>query len=407
MIPPVTMDFFTALAWCEAGWAIRPEICKVSALFTGQVSVAGDLPLFWISGEPAGNPGVFFYASDAATGVNTGNVLTLALMKRLDWTTLPPSGTSTNMERTNPNAARAAAAAASSGGGSGGGSGSLPVGSPGGSGGSFGGSGGGGGGSGGGSPGSGGKPARTAPELTVVVNNTTFPTCVPLREDETPNPNPVTDDFTVDVSLADQTGYTGQQFFYSVRWGCAGKSDICLHGIITVGGTQSGAFTVTNGPRGADVRVMATANLPNSSLTTQGSDSSAMRDTNCGVCPDVTITFGPGNDTKDAGTTLSLTGTATTTDGHTLHYDWLVSGEVVATGASTSYVLPWDLGVLHFTFRVTSDCGSHDETTFDITVVAPTCDVDHHWDHETHTCVPDGCAEGWHWDAESFSCVPD
>ena len=70
-----------------------------------------------------------------------------------------------------------------------------------------------------------------------------------------------------------------------------------------------------------------------------------------------------------AGETVSLTGTATDTDGTIANTQWLVNGSVVATGTSASLALPD--GVTVVTFRASDDDGASSTTTATITVTAP------------------------------------
>jgi hypothetical protein len=90
------------------------------------------------------------------------------------------------------------------------------------------------------------------------------------------------------------------------------------------------------------------------------------------VVPVVAITGGSRTvaDTNNtAGESVALTATATDSDGTIATTQWLVSGQVVATGTSATISLPD--GATTVTFRATDNSGATTSTTATITVTAP------------------------------------
>jgi hypothetical protein len=92
-----------------------------------------------------------------------------------------------------------------------------------------------------------------------------------------------------------------------------------------------------------------------------------------GVAPFVSITGGNNQIISDAdnikGETVTLTATATDSDGTIVSTQWLVSGRVVATG--TTATLSLNDGATLVTFRATDNSGATSSTTATITVAAP------------------------------------
>lgn len=204
---------------------------------------------------------MYYYRSDAASGLLTNVALDAVAMRRTDWTCLPPEGESVNPGYTTPNTGVTAVPSGSSGSGGSGGGGSSGDGGSGG-----GGVGGSGGGSGGGGSESdpGGRPVPGTASMSLEANRTSGDTCVPLLSDGGGGylevTDPIDDTFAGNVSLLDPSARPGDIWSVTVYAASTGAPQSVYHGTMSSGDTQGFSFART-ARVGREFGVWATAHL--------------------------------------------------------------------------------------------------------------------------------------------------
>jgi len=186
-------------------------------------------------------------------------------------------------------------------------------------------------------------------------------------------------------TIADTDGVAGESVSFT---GTASDSD----------GTIASTQWLVDGSEVA-TGLTATIALPNGStvVTFKATDNDSASSTttvtitvNVPVAPTVTISGGNRtiSDTDNAaGETVSLTGTATDSDGTIATTQWLVGGSVVATGSTPSIALRNGSTVV--TFKATDNVGLSTTTAITITITAPSYIVTDEWPSPYNGVTPD------------------
>lgn len=277
------------------------------------------------------------------------------------------------------------------GGGSGGGSGgSGGTGGGGGGGGSSGGGdgvsgGGGGSGGSGGGTGSGGRggqrrPNRQPPTIDVTVNRVTPQECVPRDMGGSEVTDPISDDFTVVVTMGADSSYRlGEVWFLKIE--CKG---IRYTGTITPTDTTSTAFTVHGVPPTTDVPVIVTAYLAGVGVTAKGTGTATMRG-HCapGVlgCTDMLANnYDPDATQDDGSCTYDPPPVSGCTDPAATNYN----SDAEIDDGSCTYPPPLVYGC-----TISSAYNYNPAANIDDGSCVLSCEAGHHWDEGMQSCVPD------------------
>ena len=184
----------------------------------------------------------------------------------------------------------------------------------------------------------------------------------------TPNEIPIVKIIDGDRTVEDSDGSEGET---TTIYGTASDSDgSILNTVWLVGGSVVATGTSATLPLPDGTTVVTFQVTDNSGNTTEDSITVTVAVPN--DPPNANISSGNLNvsDTDGiAGESISLSGTASDSDGSILDTVWLVSGSVVATG--TSATLPLPDGSTVVTFQVTDNSGNTTEDSITVTVAAP------------------------------------
>jgi hypothetical protein len=101
--------------------------------------------------------------------------------------------------------------------------------------------------------------------------------CIP------PPSHPITDQFSGNITLAEDPGGRGNPWFVTVKHGTPSGFNICFHGLLTPGSSAGFSFSITAMP-GQSFGVQATAHLPQEDMNTGAGGSAVMRP-NCAPPP--------------------------------------------------------------------------------------------------------------------------